>query len=451
MHTRMDAERLRQEGERLGRARLRLAWAWGAVVQLAFWALDLALVPEQAWLFLGLRVGLVGVYAAAVQAALRSRASAHWRAAVQVAMFAMTAVVSTMTFLLGGFGALYSYFVPLSIYSICVLMPWTAGEGALFVGLSLGYYLAGNGLLLWRGPGTWRGAVGGAMFVTTAAAFALLTTVLAGRARRAELELRLHLERANAALEASLASLRDRESRLATLGGMTSAIVHDLRNPLSAILALSRSALEEVRAAGGPAELAGDLAAVVTSGDRLRSMLEEMLAFARRGAPGPRDERVEVTRLVTESLGPMAPSLRSAGVSLALRLEGAAGAQVLADREALRRALENLVKNAAEAIGLRRGPGGAAGEPRGHVEVEAVAGGRDVVIRVVDDGCGIPEGLRAMLFEPFATSGKAHGTGLGLMMARNVARAHGGELTAEPPPPGGGAAFRLTLPLAPEA
>jgi signal transduction histidine kinase len=228
---------------------------------------------------------------------------------------------------------------------------------------------------------------------------------------------------------------------------MTSAIVHDLRNPLSAILSLSRSALEDARAAGGPPELTADLAAVVMSSQRLRAMLEELLAFARQGGATPRDEEVDVPALVAESLAPHEAALRSAGVALVLDVAGAQGARVLADREALRRVLENLVRNAAEAIGLRPGPPPAgAGGPRGTVRVAAAAAEAEVAIRVEDDGCGIPEAVRATLFQPFATAGKPHGTGLGLMLARQVARNHGGDLTAEPPPPGGGAAFRLTLP-----
>jgi len=445
----MDQDADTAELVRLNRGRLRVGWAAAAALQLAFWAVDWVVVPEERWRFLAIRLVAVGLGTAAVAVALRARSPAVFRAALHAAAFLVVAVVPVMTFFTGGFGATYSFFVPPPIYAGAVLVAWGVADGALFVGAATGLYLAGNAVLLARGTGTAGEAVAGALLVGSTGVFAFLTIVFADRARRAEQALRADLERSNAALEASLASLRDREGRLATLGGMTSAIVHDLRNPLSAILALSRSALEDVRAAGGPAELEADLAAVVASGGRLRTMLEEMLALARRGAPGPRGERVEVARLVEESVGPLAPALRSAGVALDLRLEGAAGALVLADREALRRALENLVKNAAEAIGLRPGPGAGGGGLRGRVEVEAVAGGREVVIRVVDDGCGIPEGLRASLFEPFATAGKAHGTGLGLMMARHVARAHGGDLTAEPPPPGGGAAFRLTLPLAP--
>jgi len=62
---------------------------------------------------------------------------------------------------------------------------------------------------------------------------------------------------------------------------------------------------------------------------------------------------------------------------------------------------------------------------------------------VRDNGPGIPEPLRARLFEPFVT-GKPNGVGIGLALSRRIARAHGGDLELEAPGPG--ASFLLTLP-----
>jgi signal transduction histidine kinase len=69
-----------------------------------------------------------------------------------------------------------------------------------------------------------------------------------------------------------------------------------------------------------------------------------------------------------------------------------------------------------------------------------------VAITVTDDGPGVPDELRARLFEPYAT-GRPGGTGLGLPIAQRIAVEHGGDLTYASPP-GGGARFTLTLPLA---
>jgi len=99
----------------------------------------------------------------------------------------------------------------------------------------------------------------------------------------------------------------------------------------------------------------------------------------------------------------------------------------------LARAVDNLLDNA-----VRHAPRG------GHVVLAVVQpDARMLLIRVDDDGPGVPEPLQASLFEPFAT-GRADGTGLGLALAREVALAHGGELHHVPMQPG--TRFELELP-----
>jgi signal transduction histidine kinase len=108
-----------------------------------------------------------------------------------------------------------------------------------------------------------------------------------------------------------------------------------------------------------------------------------------------------------------------------------AGLAAHGDRASLRRALANLIRNAAEA-GARR------------VAVSAAAEGDLAVVTLEDDGPGLPEVVRSSLFQPFVTSGKKGGTGLGLAITRDLVRAQGGEIglvrsTAE------GSVFRLAL------
>src|SRR2546426_673552 len=99
----------------------------------------------------------------------------------------------------------------------------------------------------------------------------------------------------------------------------------------------------------------------------------------------------------------------------------------------LRRALSNLLRNAAEAMG-----------GRGAIEVRVTGDGRGMAITIADHGPGIPQELRQRVFEPYFTT-KRDGTGLGLALVRQTLEAHGGTITAGETP-GGGATFSIVFP-----
>jgi signal transduction histidine kinase len=147
-------------------------------------------------------------------------------------------------------------------------------------------------------------------------------------------------------------------------------------------------------------------------------------------------EPVRVGQLVddVESFG-LAP-LRTAGIVTVQRSIGADGTLV-GDRRALSRALLNLVRNAAEAM-----PSG--GTLTFHAAVS------DGVARFVvsDTGPGIPEHILPTLFEPFATFGKAGGTGLGMAMTKASVDGHKGTITVETRP-GSGTSITIDIPVSP--
>jgi signal transduction histidine kinase len=101
----------------------------------------------------------------------------------------------------------------------------------------------------------------------------------------------------------------------------------------------------------------------------------------------------------------------------------------------MERVFLNLINNAIEAM-----PGG------GLISISAERNGRSVLVRVDDNGPGIPDGVRERLFQPFVTSGR-NGLGLGLALSRQTVLDHGGDLWVEDPGSGTtGARFRLRLP-----
>lgn len=226
------------------------------------------------------------------------------------------------------------------------------------------------------------------------------------------------------------ASLRQRR-QLAALGSAVSKINHDLRGILStAVLVSDRLAgLDEprVRAMAPP---------LVQAIDRAINLCTQTLDFARDEGPQLRRTRFRLADLVDEVAADLSVlGEASAGDGPAPRLVGEIGAEIVveADRDQLYRVFANLARNAFEA--------GARAVTVSH----AAAGDGPLTVDVGDDGPGLASAARKGLFTPFAGSARKGGTGLGLVIARDVMRAHGGDIellrTSDD-----GTVFRLTLP-----
>jgi two-component system, OmpR family, osmolarity sensor histidine kinase EnvZ len=198
---------------------------------------------------------------------------------------------------------------------------------------------------------------------------------------------------------------------------MLAGVSHDLRTPLTRLrLALAMLPRTE--------ELGQDVADMTADVAEMDRMIGGYLAFAR----GEGTEQAESVNLAM-ILDDVAVGARRAGALLELRVPADLTLKLRAD--AVRRAVTNLVDNA------RR--------HARHVVLAAVAQGRSVLVTVADDGPGIPADRRESVFRPFQ-SGSSGGTGLGLTIARDIVRAHGGEIVLEDSPLGGLRA-RIRLPV----
>ncbi|QIJ64778.1 HAMP domain-containing sensor histidine kinase [Streptomyces sp. JB150] len=202
---------------------------------------------------------------------------------------------------------------------------------------------------------------------------------------------------------------------------------HELRSPIASL----RTQLEV--AAAHPALL--DLDGAVEDTVRLQRLAADLLLLARLDAgERPADARVDLSALAREEAAGRPMVTVEAGPA------GPAGAEVAGSRGQLGRVLANLLDNAER-------------HARSAVTVTVRRDGdRAAVVRVADDGEGVPEADRERIFERFvrlddARSRDEGGAGLGLAIARDVAVRHGGTLTAGEAP-GGGALFELRLPLA---
>jgi signal transduction histidine kinase len=241
--------------------------------------------------------------------------------------------------------------------------------------------------------------------------------------------------------------LHERESRLVAIGQMTSSVVHDLRNPLTLLKGYADLA-HRLAVRGGESVIAEELEQVQAASDRLRRMIEEILEFARGGTPKLALETLSARAFLDQTVTPLAADLEERGIATEIHFRLSDDVKVTLDRDRMQRVLENLVRNAREAVSS--GVAGMAGSGARRVLIRAwVEEGDGLAIRVADTGPGIPQEMAGHLFEPFATTGKKQGTGLGLVTVRNLVKAHGGEIRVETAAPEGGAAFTVTLPLTP--
>jgi len=218
-------------------------------------------------------------------------------------------------------------------------------------------------------------------------------------------------------------------NRLGVIGQITTGIAHEINQPVAAIRAFAENARGHLKRED-VARTAASLNDIVDLTDRIGRITTELRNFARRGTPVVRE--ASLSGAIDGAILLIADRIRAEGVTLewgGLKSEVA----VVADKMRLEQILINLIQNALDAV--RDTP-----NPRIAIFVEADEG---VAVTVADNGPGVSPAMAGSLFTPFATS-KPDGLGLGLGIARDIAREFGGSLTKTASPLGG-AAFRLTL------
>ena len=225
------------------------------------------------------------------------------------------------------------------------------------------------------------------------------------------------------------AALRQKE-RLAQLGQAVAKISHDLRNILtSAELLADRM---EASRDPGVKRVAPKLLASIR---RAVNLCEATLAFGRAEEPPPALARVQLAEIVADVVEAERLAAGEAEVSFAEDVP--AGLAVRADPEQLFRVLANLVRNARQAIV-------ATGRP-GEIAVAAEEDDAAWILTVSDTGPGLPPRAREHLFQPFQGGTRKEGAGLGLAIASDLVRGHGGRLDLAATGPQG-TVFRIRLP-----
>ncbi len=198
--------------------------------------------------------------------------------------------------------------------------------------------------------------------------------------------------------------------RLTFLGTMVSSIVHDLKNPMAAILS-SVDYLER-RTTDDFTRTLSDI--IRSAADRMMLLTDELLDFA-RGTANLKKRATNADSLLKSLDVEILHSVRSTPIQLVVEQHSAS--ELWLDEGRMTRCLANLVKNSVDAL-----------KNRGRIALSFREQGQQLLISVADNGPGIPEEIRPRIFEPFVTFDKKEGTGLGLSIARSCVEAHGGKI-----------------------
>lgn len=250
-------------------------------------------------------------------------------------------------------------------------------------------------------------------------------------------------ERGLRAMEERVQNLLAERRRLAALGAGISKISHDLRN----ILASAQLMSDRLAKSEDPRmrQLAPRL---IQALDRAVTLSRDTLSYGRMTPETLKKTRFSLTELVDEALGDAAHS------EVEMSNQVPQNITLLADKTQIYRALFNLAKNAveaiapaAQAISAQSADAAPPPAPRGSISISGRIETGKIVIDMADSGPGIPTAAREKLFEPFQGSLKPGGTGLGVAIAYEIIKAHGGMLTLSKSD-ATGATFTLELPLA---
>jgi signal transduction histidine kinase len=219
--------------------------------------------------------------------------------------------------------------------------------------------------------------------------------------------------------------------RLATIGRMANSVSHDLRHYLAAVYANAEFLASPVLPASERAELFEEIRVAVNG---TTDMLDSLLIFSRTGAALQRVP-TSMTGLVNRAVALV--RTHPDAESVAVRMQsGGVDITAAMDAKQMERAVYNLLLNACQSARQS--------SERREVNVAVTGDETTASVTVGDSGHGVPEEIRESLFDPFVTSGKQKGTGLGLTLAWSVAREHGGNVQLVSNRPGE-TVFRLTV------
>ncbi len=228
-------------------------------------------------------------------------------------------------------------------------------------------------------------------------------------------------------------------SRLSAMGQLSSALAHELNQPLAAIMNYVQACRRAMETAGGPAsdKIYEMMDKALDQADRAGAIISGLREIIEKGETAPSEE--DLNQIVEEASALALIGAPEKGIEVNLDL-GARLPSVLVNKIQIQQVLLNLVRNSIEAM--------VASEKRELIVKTELEPGNAVEVAVYDRGPGLSKDVEKRLYQPFVTT-KAEGMGLGLSISKSIIEAHGGRLWATPNS-GGGTIFRFTLPIMPE-
>lgn len=253
--------------------------------------------------------------------------------------------------------------------------------------------------------------------------------VLTNRQLQAEIAER---QQAEENLRTTQAELVQR-GKLAAIGQMAAGITHELNQPLAAMRSFSDNAAVLIQR-GRTDEALENLGIISGLVDRLGRITAQLKGFARRRDQA--NQPVVLQEAFAKAMQQLRPRLQAESVALTASWPEAP-VTVLCSATGLEQVFSNILSNAIDAMAGGNAP---------QLGVDVSVSTATALIRISDNGPGLPPATLDKLFEPFFTTKEA-GLGLGLAICAGIIRAAGGRLTAANPP-AGGASFLIELPLA---
>ncbi len=216
--------------------------------------------------------------------------------------------------------------------------------------------------------------------------------------------------------------------RMSIVGTMAGSIIHDFKNPMSAIVC----ACDFLRQTGQDPLIHQMTGIIQKSVDRMLVMTQELLDFS-KGQASLQIKKAVFSKLLTEIEEQFLPNMEAEKITYQKVIHG--DWEIELDQARFERLLLNIIKNAREAM-----PDG------GKLDIDASADGDFLVLTIADSGCGMPPSVRERIFEPFVTHGKSNGTGLGMAIVKNMIDAHRGQISVTSEE-GQGTCFTIRVPF----